>query len=383
MPAFAVNRQRVRLLRRHLLRVALRPLTLHWQPYSRLLLVDDEQQWVLHWELRELQRIAQRLGVQLAPRRWLRYAPRQTVFYGSRSFLLRDWWREHSHRVGFPYFHGLPGSGYDLFDRYIARIEQHHEHIQRIQVSHRQMHTVMLNTGIDPAKVFVIPIGINPDFFRPPTPAERQQARARLGIPASAVVVGSFQKDGDGWGAGMSPKLVKGPDVFLETIAHMQPQCPDLFVLLSGPARGYVKSGLERLGVPSNHLLLEHYPDIGRLYHALDLYIVASRQEGGPKAVLESMASGVPLVSTRVGQASDLVRHGENGWLAEVEASEALAHWALHALHDTQARAAAVAQGVQTAAEHTYAAQLPLWREFLRGFVITDDERRRANRKPD
>ena len=41
--------------------------------------------------------------------------------------------------------------------------------------------------------------------------------------------------------------------------------------------------------------------------------------EGGPRAALEAMATGVPLVSTRVGQAADLVRHGENGWLADVD----------------------------------------------------------------
>ena len=53
--------------------------------------------------------------------------------------------------------------------------------------------------------------------------------------------------------------------------------------------------------------------------------MVASRDEGGPRAVLESMATGVPLVTTRVGQAADLVEHGVNGWMVDVEAVEALA----------------------------------------------------------
>jgi len=45
------------------------------------------------------------------------------------------------------------------------------------------------------------------------------------------------------------------------------------------------------------------------MLQALDLYIVASREEGEPKAILESMASGVPLVTTEVGQAMDFVEH--------------------------------------------------------------------------
>ena len=54
-------------------------------------------------------------------------------------------------------------------------------------------------------------------------------------------------------------------------------------------------------------------------YEAIDVCLVTSRDEGGPRAVLEAMATGIPLVTTRVGQASDLVRHGENGWLVDVE----------------------------------------------------------------
>jgi glycosyltransferase involved in cell wall biosynthesis len=41
----------------------------------------------------------------------------------------------------------------------------------------------------------------------------------------------------------------------------------------------------------------------------MDIYIVTGWHEGGPKAVLESMAAGVPLVTTRVGQAMDLVQN--------------------------------------------------------------------------
>jgi glycosyltransferase involved in cell wall biosynthesis len=204
------------------------------------------------------------------------------------------------------------------------------------------------------------------------TPESRRQARARLGIPESAVVVGSFQKDGVGWGDGMEPKLVKGPDIFVKAVECLKQRLPEIFVLLSGPARGYVKAGLESLGVPYKHLYLDSYPEVGQLFQALDVYIVSSRQEGGPKAVLESMASGVPLVTTRVGQAMDLVQHDENGWMVESEDYEGLAHWAEYAVSQTGRVAAVLARGLATARANTYDSQFSQWRDFMKGFVNFD-----------
>ena len=63
-------------------------------------------------------------------------------------------------------------------------------------------------------------------------------------------------------------------------------------------------------------------------YNAIDLYIIASREEGGPKAVLESLACGVPLVSTKVGMSSDLIVHNENGYLVDVEDIDGLYSYA-------------------------------------------------------
>src|SRR5438477_12249270 len=97
------------------------------------------------------------------------------------------------------------------------------------------------------------------------------------------------------------------------------PPRPRFPLLLSGPARGYVRSGLERHGIPYVHVRPETYAGVARLYAALDAYVVPARQEGGPKSVLESMASGVPVVSTRAGQAPELIEDGVNGRLVDVE----------------------------------------------------------------
>src|SRR5207253_4642851 len=59
-------------------------------------------------------------------------------------------------------------------------------------------------------------------------------------------------------------------------------------------------------------------------YHACDLYLMTGREEGGPAAVLEAMACGVPLVAHRSGMAPDVVTDGVSGHLADVDDIETL-----------------------------------------------------------
>jgi glycosyltransferase involved in cell wall biosynthesis len=345
------------------------PIAGQWPSRSRLFLVADSPRWVLAWEMREVSQLAKQLGIRVANPRLLAYTKDQSAFYASHFLLLSRDLSEHPHRLATTYFHGRPGSGEVEFDNAYRRFCLMHQHIDRVQVSHTEMRDVLLESGVAREKVFVIPIGINASYFPLRTPELHREARHRLGVPDAAVVVGSFQKVGVGWEEGLQPKLTKGPDVFLEAMTLLKSRLPGVFVLLSGPARGFVKRGLERLGIPYKHVFPDHYPDVAQLYQALDLYLVTSRQEGGPKAVLESMASGVPLVTTRVGQAMDLVRHGENAWMVEPGDVEGLAHWAEYAVRDASEAARVLACGRRTAEEHTYASQLPMWRRFFDGFV--------------
>lgn len=89
----------------------------------------------------------------------------------------------------------------------------------------------------------------------------------------------------------------------------------------------------------------------------------------GPKSVLESMACGIPLVTTRVGQAQDIVRHGENAWMVDVEDAEGLAHWAAYAFRNRVGVARVVREGRLTAESLSYERLTPAWREFMKGFV--------------
>jgi len=369
MSALQRVRTRASSLARALCRAVAQPATDRWSPHSRLFFVSDHPHWALASEARELSRLAARLGCTTAHPRWIECCRNQAVFYTSQFRLISARPIDTGHRLAVAYLHGRPGTGVAEFDALFAQFRRVHPRLHRIQVSHTAMRDVVLEAGVAPDKVFVIPLGINLEIFPPRTDDRRAQARADLDIPRSAAVVGSFMKDGVGWGEGLVAKLVKGPDVLIETLAAVRSAVPDLFVLLSGPARGYVREGLARLGIPYRHVFVRSHAVMAPLYHASDVCLVTSRDEGGPKAVMEAMASGVPVVTTRVGQAADLIRHGTHGWVATVDDVAALARWTVYALEQPSAAAEVTARARQLVERHTYDAQMPLWRRFFDGFV--------------
>lgn len=208
--------------------------------------------------------------------------------------------------------------------------------------------------GVDEKKLRMIPLGVDLELFKPASSERKHSLRQRFNVPSDAICIGSFQKDGNGWGSGDEPKMIKGPDVFVETVARLKREFPNLFVLLTGPARGYVKRQLDRLGIPFQHQFVKAYSDVASYYQVLDLYLVTSREEGGPKAVLESLACDIPLVSTRVGMAPDVINDGVNGFLAEIDNVETLTERAKLVLSDHALRDRLVQSGRQTARSYTW-----------------------------
>ncbi len=242
----------------------------------------------------------------------------RVVHFGSQYMWLT--WGSHmarSNRFVTSFFHGKPEDGPDVarhIDMFVKSVPQ----LSKIVTGASLVERRLLDWGVPREKLVKIPIGCDTSLFLPPTPEQRRNARTRLGIPDDRTCIGSFQKDGVGWGDGVEPKLIKGPDVFIEAVRSLAERIP-IFVLLTGPARGYVRLGLERHGIPYRHDFLSDYRDMVRYYHALDLYLVTSREEGGPMALMESMATHVPVVSTRVGQAEDLIPNTALNGLVEVD----------------------------------------------------------------
>jgi glycosyltransferase involved in cell wall biosynthesis len=346
-----------------------------WPAHSRLFVGRDSSDWVLAYEALHLARTAHAFGVELGPDRWLNGVSDQSIFHLSQFTLLLHPFEKRGNRLGFAYFHGRPGTpGMPEFDACFETMRRRNAEIDRVQVTNAAMEELVLQTGLGPEKVHRIPIGIDVETFRLRDAARREAARRELGLPASAFVVGSFQKDGVGWGEGLEPKLIKGPDVLLAVAERLRERVPELWFLVTGPARGYVVAGLERLGIPYRHALLAGVDAVAPAYDAIDACLVTSRDEGGPRAVLESMAVGVPLVTTRVGQAADIVRHGENGWLVDVEDVDGLVEWTAHISRAPAGAVDAVlAAGRATAEASSYDSLRPRWGELFRGFVTTGE----------
>ena len=347
-----------------------------WESHSRLFIGQEAAEWVLSYEARQLVRTARALGIQLGPPEWINAVESQSIFHQSQFTLLLHDFERRGNNLGFAYFHGRPGTpGMSEFDACFDTMRRRHREIDRVQVTNREMEDLVLETGMAREKVHRIPIGIDVAAFPLRSSGSVGDARRRFDLPASAFVVGSFQKDGVGWGEGLEPKLIKGPDVLLSVAERLRDLVPELCFLLTGPSRGFVRAGLERLGIPYRHALLDDVDAVAKAYEAIDVCVVASRDEGGPRAVLESMATGVPLVTTRVGQAADLVQHGVNGWMVDVEDVEALVGSVTHvggASPDELARMREA--GRVTADENSYPALRPLWRALLDGFVAMGDE---------
>lgn len=356
---------------RPLRRAAIGLRTRRWPDHSCLFIAQEGADWVLAYEARQLRRLATSLGVRVGAESWVNGVSDQSIFHESQFTLLLHDFERRGNRLGFAYFHGRPGTpGMPEFDACYEALRRRHVEIDRVQVTNAAMEELVLGAGVAADKVHRIPIGIDLEEFRPRTLQARADARREFGIPDSAFVAGSFQKDGIGWGDGLEPKLIKGPDVLLAAAERLRERVPELWFLLTGPARGYVQAGLERLGVPYRHFFLPNVEAVAKAYEAIDVCLVASREEGGPRAMLEAMAVGVPLVTTRVGQAAELVRHGENGWIVDVDDVEGLVEWSAHVAGSARAKVDEVLRGgLATAAENSYDALLPKWRGLLDGFV--------------
>lgn len=346
--------------------------TAAWPEASRLHVVGDEFGWSIDDDAQRLSATARRLGYDVAPPGWARFTQHQSVFIHDHFGALRARWMDSSHRIGLSYFHGRPGTGTE-FDAAFERLKRYAGRVDRVQVTHEEIHELVASAGVDGEKIFRIPIGVDIDRFPLGDARTRAAARQELGLPATAFVLGSFQKDGVGRGAGSEPKHVKGPDVLVRVLERLRDTIPELAVLLTGPARGYVRSELERIGVPYEHALAASRDELALPYHALDVYLVTSRQEGGPKAIFEATATGVPLVTTRVGQAQEVLTDDGDALLVDVDDVDALVAAVQRVYDDVTLGTRLRTAGRATAERYSDERLDPLWDALLDGFVRRAD----------
>jgi glycosyltransferase involved in cell wall biosynthesis len=174
------------------------------------------------------------------------------------------------------------------------------------------------NEGIAPGRVEVIYNGIPLEPFETRlTTSERAAVRAEIGVePDDLIVIQVARLD-----------YLKDHATAIRTIERVAGRCPNARLVLvgEGPERGAIED-LVQARVMGDHVrLLGRRTDVPRLLAAADIVLLTSISEGIPLTLIEAMASGHPVVSTRVGGVAEVVVDGQTGLLAPAGDGETLA----------------------------------------------------------
>lgn len=168
-------------------------------------------------------------------------------------------------------------------------------------------------TGLPPPRIECIPCaGYSPEVFHPRTPAVRAALRHELGVDANVrlvLFVGHLVP-------------VKALDVLLRAWALLLRSRPEaaparLVLIGEGAERDALMRLAEQEGVTAQATFLGARPQavVADWIAAADLLCLPSHAEGSPNVVVEALASGIPVVASRVGGIPDLVDDGVNGVL--------------------------------------------------------------------
>lgn len=142
----------------------------------------------------------------------------------------------------------------------------------------------------------------------------KQTLRKQLNLSQDTFIVMSAQRDTEGSGISQGiylPKYEKGPDVFCDYVEYLNSQRQNLLILLGGWRRQYVINRLQQKNIKNVYIERSSLETIKNMYIASDLYVVGSRHEGGPQAILEAAALRTPIISTPVGVAEQIL-HKDN-----------------------------------------------------------------------
>lgn len=167
--------------------------------------------------------------------------------------------------------------------------------------------------GIPERKVVKIANGVDIHRF---APGDGAAVRRELHVPDDAFVVGTVGR----------LEAVKNQTSLVQAFATLAATRPEMFLVIAGEGRR--RSALEDLARQTNIAtrirFLGERTDVPRVLQAMDVFVLPSVAEGMSNTLLEAMASGLPIVATRVGGSVEVVADGVNGLLVE-SGSEALA----------------------------------------------------------
>ncbi|HEY0482125.1 MAG TPA: glycosyltransferase [Kofleriaceae bacterium] len=157
---------------------------------------------------------------------------------------------------------------------------------------------------IDERRLMVITNGIELGRFHP-APAGRERVRRELGIDAGAWVIGTVGRIA----------AEKNHALLVNAMAPLLGPGTRLIIAGDGPLLPALTELVAARGVASFvHLLGARY-DVPDILNALDSFVLSSDTEGLPLVVLEAMATGLPVISTRVGGVPNVLEEGVTGFL--------------------------------------------------------------------
>jgi glycosyltransferase involved in cell wall biosynthesis len=185
-----------------------------------------------------------------------------------------------------------------------------------IAVSEAVREVAIVRGRIPREKIVTVPAGI-PEIAFPPRNRARAQLVEEFQLPEHAVVVGTVARLHEQKGhADLAPVI--------QRLSGAEAACHYLWIG-DGPERGALGRLVSEVGISDRVRMTGSRSDVSVLLAGMDIFLLASRWEGLPVAILEAMAAGLPVIATSVGGTPEIVVHGETGLLVPAGDSDALA----------------------------------------------------------
>ena len=162
--------------------------------------------------------------------------------------------------------------------------------------------------GVAPEKVFVISNGVEVDRFKR---MDKAHARDELGLDVTARLLICISR--------LDPE--KGIDVLIDAFSLVEEKDVQLIIIGGGTEEEKLKNQVARLELQDRIRFTGNVPhhEVPKWLNAGDLFVITSRNEGHPNALLEAMACGLPIVASRVGGVPEIVTSPEIGLMVEAE----------------------------------------------------------------
>lgn len=149
----------------------------------------------------------------------------------------------------------------------------------------------------------------------------------------------------------------KNQAMAINMMADIRKEYPDAQLLLAGngPKQAELERQILDLGLTENVRLLGYCTCLEKYQRVADALVSCSRREGLPLNIVEAMLSGTPVVATHNRGHRELIRHGETGYLVDVDDTQAMARAVLKLLKNEE-KAAWIGENARNFAQkYTYA----------------------------